>query len=301
MAIQNANLKLFDMARLRRNRCRAAGEYDSFAFLKEYVSNELVERVHDVTRQFDFALDWGSHDGRGASKLIKSKRVKQAICLDISPQFARNARNRGLSAISAPFDNVPFTQKSFDLFVSTLSLHWVNDIPKLLIDVNRSLKPDGFFVVALYGAGTLKEFRRSLIEAEIENTGGARNRLPPLPNLQDMATLLQQTGFALPVADTETVTVRYSSSSKLLSDIRGMGEQAPIFNVRENPTSRNLLKLTDQIYRKNHQEEDGKIPATFQIIWLSGWSPSPDQPKALRPGSAKHSLAEAVRRRDTQN
>lgn len=298
---QTDSSHLYQMARLKNNRDRAATEYDSFAFLKERVSNDLVERVCDVSRRFRLALDWGAHDGRGAEKLLESKRTENAVCLELSPQFACKARARNLLSVSASFENVPFQENTFDLVVSALSLHWVNDLPKFLAEINRSMVDDGFFVAALFGFGTLKELRDSLIEAEIEYSGGARNRLPPMPGLQDMATLLQLSGFALPVVDIQPITVRYNNIFSLLHDIRGMGEQAPTDPKPEDFVSRNLLERTNKIYRKNYAERDGKIPATFQIIWISGWSPSPDQPKALRPGSAKHSLAAAVRRSEAQN
>ena len=295
MTTQNVHHNLFQMSRLKSNRDRATAEYDSFAFLKEHVCSELVERVRDVTRRFSLALDWGSHDGRGACKLVKSQNVEHAVCVETSPLFAMASRTRSLPAVSAPFECIPFLPNSFDLFVSTLSLHWVNELPKFFIEVNKSLVPDGLFVAAMFGVGTLKELRESLIEAEIEVSGGAQSRLPPMPSLHDMATLLQQTGFALPVADIEPITVRYDDLFQLLKDIRGMGEQVPIFPKRDSIASRRLLNRTNEVYRRNYAQADGKIPATFQIIWLSGWTPSPDQPKALRPGSAKHSLADAIR------
>lgn len=298
MTAQNVHHNLFQMSRLKSNRDRAATEYDSFAFLKDHVCSELVERVGDVTRRFSFALDWGSHDGRGASKLVESKNVERAVCLETSPLFATQARTRSLPAVSAPFECIPFLPNSFDLFVSTLSLHWVNALPKFFNEVNKSLVPDGLFVAAMFGVGTLKELRESLIEAETEISGGARSRLPPMPSLHDIATLLQQTGFALPVADIEPITVRYDDLFQLLKDIRGMGEQVPVFPQRDSIASRQLLNRTNEVYQRNHAQADGKIPATFQIIWLSGWTPSPNQPKPLRPGTAKHSLADAIRHRE---
>ncbi len=301
MKTRNEHSQLFQMARLKNNRNRAAMEYDSFAFLKERVCNELVERVCDVSRQFRLALDWGAHDGRSASKLLDSKKAENAICLELSPLFACKARAHNLLSVSAPFESVPFRPNTFDLVVSALSLHWVNDLPNFLSEINLSMAEDGFFVAAFFGLGTLKELRDSMIEAEIECSGGATTRLPPMPSLQDMATLLQISGFALPVADIQPITVRYSNIFKLLDDIRGMGEQAPTVQRHEHFVSRTLLERTDKIYRENYAESDDKIPATFQIIWISGWSPSPNQPKALKPGSAKHSLAAAVRRSEKQN
>ena len=296
MTAQTEQQKLFDMNRLLNNRNRAAYNYETYSFLKDYVSTELVERIKDVKRNFNLALDWGSHDGRGASELLKTNQIDSIICAEYSPVFANLARIRNISTISAPFESVPFLSSSFELVVSTLSLHWVNDLSQQFSQIHEVLKPDGLFIAALFGLGTLKELRESLIEAEIELCGGATQIVPPLPSMHDMATLLQQAGFALPVADVDRVTVRYNNLFKLLRDLKGMGEQSPMFKRSGQGLSSKLLGRADEIYRENCADSDGKIPATFQIIWVSGWSPSPDQPKALRRGSAKYSLADAVQR-----
>lgn len=300
MTAQTEQQKLFDLNRLLNNRNRAAYNYEAYSFLKDYVSTELVERIKDVKRNFNNSLDWGSHDGRGASELLKTDQIDSIICAEYSPVFANLARIRNISTISAPFESVPFIPNSFDLIVSTLSLHWVNDLSQQFNQFHEALKPDGLFTAALFGLGTLKELRESLIEAEIELYGGASQRVPPLPSLHDMAMLLQQAGFALPVADVDRVTVRYNNLFKLLGDLKGMGEQSPMFKRSGQGLSRKLLRRADEIYRENCGDSDGKIPATFQIIWVSGWSPSPNQPKALRRGSAMHSLAEAVQQHNQQ-
>jgi hypothetical protein len=175
----------------------------------------------------------------------------------------------------------------------------VNDLPGALIQIRTALKPDGLFLGCLFGAGTLGELRTSFLEAETELTGGAGVRISPLPGLQDMAGLMQRAGFALPVVDLETVTVRYGEPFKLLRDIKGMGEQAafaPNEKMPRRPLSRRLLARMAEIYAERFADSDGRLRATFNVIWLSGWAPDASQPKPLRPGSAKHSLADAVRK-----
>ncbi|MEQ9314417.1 MAG: SAM-dependent methyltransferase, partial [Henriciella sp.] len=155
------------------------------------------------------------------------------------------------------------------------------------------------FLGCLFGAGTLAELRTSLLEAETELTGGATPRLSPLPGLQDMAGLLQRTGFALPVVDVEPVTVRYGDPLKLLADLKGMGEQAAFAvgdRAGRKPLTRRLLARMAEIYAERFADPDGRLRATFNVIWLSGWAPDASQPRPLRPGSAKHSLADAVKR-----
>ena len=181
--------------------------------------------------------------------------------------------------------------------VSVLSLHWINDLPGALSQIRSVMQPDGLFLACLFGGGTLNELRASLIEAESEITGGISPRLSPLPNLQDMAGLLQRAGFALPVADIERVTVRYSHPMKVLQDLKGMGEQAafaPRDGQQRRPLSRRILARMSEIYAERYSDPDGKIRASFDVIWLSGWAPAAGQPQPLKPGSGKFSLADAV-------
>lgn len=208
-------------------------------------------------------------------------------------------RENGFETVTSDSEKLPFAPASFDLVTSVLSLHWINDLPGILHQVREVLMPDGLFLACLFGGGTLAELRAALIEAENEITGGVSPRLSPLPGLQDMAGLLQRAGFALPVADVERVRVRYSHPMQLLQDLKGMGEQAA-FAKRDGqdrrPLSRRILARMSEIYMDRFSDPDGKVRATFEIVWLSGWAPHASQPKPLKPGSGQHSLAEAVRR-----
>ncbi|MEO1554197.1 MAG: methyltransferase domain-containing protein [Pseudomonadota bacterium] len=290
--------KLFDRARVARNRDRASSDYRQYAFLKGRESNQLLERLRDSPRKFEHALDLFAHDGQASEALIQSGLVAQVTAMDPSARMVQALRDNGMNARVYEDDNLPFEPGTFDLAVSVLSLHWVNDLPGLLAQIKSALKPDGLFLACLFGGGTLTELRTALIEAELEITGGISPRLSPLPGVQDMAGLLQGSGFALPVADRDRVTVRYAHPMQLLGDLKGMGEQAAFAkrpDQARQPLSRRILARMTDIYSERFSDPDGRVRASFEIIWLSGWAPAANQPKPLRPGSAKFSLADAVK------
>ena len=293
--------QIFDRARVARNRDRASFRFRDYAFLKDRESTQLLERLGDSPRKFEHALDLWAHDGQASEALMRSGVVSKVTAIEPSSLMVEALRGRGISAEQADAEALAFAPASFDLVVSVLSLHWANDLPGLLGQVKTMLKPDGLFLGCLFGGGTLRELRAALIEAESELTGGISPRLSPLPSLQDMAGLLQRAGFALPVADIDHVTVRYEHPMRLLEDIKGMGEQAafaPQAGQSRRPLSRRLLARTAEIYQNQFADPDGKVRASFEIIWLSGWSPAPGQPQPLKPGSGKFSLADAVRKAD---
>lgn len=213
--------------------------------------------------------------------------------------MAAQLREAGIVTVEGDEEKIPFEANSFDLVVSLLSLHWANDMPGVLSQIRTVLKPDGLFLGCLFGGGTLTELRTSLLESEQEITGGVSPRLSPLPGLQDVAGLLQHAGFALPVVDLDEVTVRYAHPMKLLEDLKGMGEQAAFVRQEgqmRRPLSRRILARMSKIYQDRFSDPDGKVRATFRIIWMSGWAPHASQPKPLKPGSGTHSLADAVRK-----
>ena len=295
---------MFDRARVTRNRNRASSRFREYAFLKGRESTQLLERLNDTSREFDRALDIGAHDGQACEALRESGKVKEIIALESAATMLSTLRHNGFEAIELVAEELDFPDASFDLVTSVLSLHWINDLPGLLSQIRRVLSPDGLFLACLFGGGTLPELRAALIEAESEITGGISPRLSPLPGLQDMAGLLQRAGFALPVADVERVTVRYSHPMKLLEDLKGMGEQAafaPRKGQERRPLSRRILARMSEIYASRFSDPDGKVRATFEIIWLSGWAPDASQPQPLKPGSGRFSLAEAVKQaRDSE-
>ena len=251
----------------------------------------MAERLADTPRRFARALDLGCHTGAGARALTASGKVDQVYAADLSASMVRASQTPGFAADE---ERLPIGDHTLDLIISLLSLHSVNDLPGALVQIRRALKPDGLFLGCLFGAGTLTELRTSLMQAEVGITGGAAQRIAPLPGLQDMAGLLQRAGLALPVADVDRVTVRYDTPFALLEDLKGMGERA-VFAERGRPgLSRRILARMAEIYANSFSDSDGRVRASFEIIWLSGWAPAPGQPKPLKPGSAKHSLARAV-------
>lgn len=252
-----------------------------------------------MNRQFERVLDLGSHDGTLALILAGHGQVGAVEAGELSPAFRALGGERGLDMREMDEEEVGADEAAYDLVTSVLSLHWVNDLPGALIQIRRALKPDGLFLGCLFGAGTLAELRTSFLEAEAEIMGGAAPRISPLPGLQDMAGLMQRAGFALPVVDVEPVTVRYDDPFALMKDLKGMGEQAA-FAANEKsprrPLSRRILARMAEIYAERFADPDGRLRATFNVVWLSGWAPAESQPKPLRPGSARHSMADAVRK-----
>ena len=285
---------IFDRARLRKRRDRIAHQFDEYDFLKVRVSNNLVERLGDTSHIFAKAHDLGCHTGQLAMRLQRQPGVERVTASDQSEEMVRQARQAGIDACQIDEEALPFSAGSYDLMMSALSLHWVNDLPGALVQIRRTLKPDGLFLGALFGVGTLAELRISLGEAEAELTNGATARVSPLPGLQDMAGLMQRTGYALPVVDIETIVVRYSSPYKLLDDLGGMGERAAFSSVQERALSPRIISRMAEIYAERFSDHDGKVRASFKIIYLSGWAPAPGQPQPKKPGSANVRLADAL-------
>ena len=193
---------------------------------------------------------------------------------------------RGGFRVAADEEFLPFADGAFDLIVSVLSLHWVNDLPGALLQINRCLKPDGLFLGALLGGGTLAELRRALTEAELALEGGASPRVSPFVDVRDAGALLQRAGFALPVADTATITASYGNSLALMRDLRGMGESNLVTAQRKTLTRRETLFRAAEAHDATSADADGRINASFDVVTLTGWHPDPSQPQPARPGSA---------------
>jgi SAM-dependent methyltransferase len=191
-------------------------------------------------------------------------------------------------------ESLPFAAGSLDLAVSLLALHGVNDLPGALIQIKRALKPDGLFMGCLLGGRTLQELRQALLEAESETMGGVSPRVAPFADLRDLGGLLQRAGFALPVIDSEIVTVRYRDAFGLLRDLRAMGWANALVARRKTPLRRETLLRAASLYAERFADPDGRLPATFEFVWVSGWAPHESQQKPLKPGSAKARLADAL-------
>jgi NADH dehydrogenase [ubiquinone] 1 alpha subcomplex assembly factor 5 len=198
--------------------------------------------------------------------------------------------------VAADEEALPFKEQCFDAVLSSLALHWVNDLPGALAQIRSSLKPDGLFLASLFGTGTLAELRTALMEAELAETGGASPRVSPFADLRDAAGLLQRAGFALPVADLDTVTVTYGDFFALLRDLRGMGEANALIDRLKLPTRRTVFARAAAIYQERFANAEGRLPATFQVLFLTGWAPHESQQQPARRGSGKASLKDVLGR-----
>jgi SAM-dependent methyltransferase len=275
---------IFDRAAIRRHRNRAAATVHQVAPILQDVADRLLDRLDDTTRRFTRALDIG---GRGITAPMLRARGIWTVATDLSPAMA--ARN-GPPMAAMDEERLPFAPASFDLVVANLSLHGINDLPGALIQIRQALAPDGLFLASLPALGTLAELRNALTEAEATLSGGAAPRVAPFPDLRDGAALLQRAGFALPVADAEDITLRYSTPFNLLRDLRHAGEaNATVQRSRSSP-SRFLLPAAIAAMTGS----DGTLSTTLRVAMLTGWGPAASQPKPLRPGSAQISLAQAL-------
>jgi SAM-dependent methyltransferase len=236
-----------------------------------------------VSRNGAFACALAQSDARG--------KIGMVIETDLS---AAMLGQRPGHRLQIDEEALPFGPASLDLVVSSLALHWVNDLPGTLIQVRRALKPDGLFLGAIFGGQTLTELRQCLIQAESDLTGGAALRIAPFADAFDVAGLLQRAGFALPVADLDRVMVRYDHPLKLIGDLRRMGETNALADGRGRPLSRPVLARAMALYQERFSDPDGRVRATFDIMTMTGWAPHPTQQQPLKPGSAKMRLADAL-------
>jgi len=279
-------MQVFDRAAKRRQRQRAATLAGDFDFLRVAVAERLFDRLDDVRRSFPHVLVQGCDAAWLQPYLGSRGQVEQLVTMDALP-------GRGTHIVGDE-EFLPFGEAKFDLVIALLNLHWVNDLPGALIQIRRALKPDGLFLGAMLGGNTLTELRQSWLAAEAEIEGGASPRVSPMAETLDGAALLQRAGFALPVADSEAIPVTYGDAFGLMRDLRGMGEVNAVRDRRRHFTRRATLLRMAELYQQRFAGPDGRIPATFEVITLTGWSPHESQQKPLRPGQATHRLADAL-------
>jgi SAM-dependent methyltransferase len=282
-------IPLFDRALHRRRLDRAAPGYADF--LKRRAADDMVFRLEAIMRRFPVAVDLGARNGAFARALAASD-AREKIDLLIETDLSAPMLARGGVGLVADEERLPFKPDSLDLVVSSLALHWTNDLIGALIQARLALKPDGLFIGAFFGGATLTELRQSLLSAEAELSGGASMRVSPFADASDAGGLLQRAGFALPVADVDRVTVRYAHPVELLRDLRAMGETNVLFE--RSPLTRKVLGRALELYAEQFTEADGRVRATFEIITVTGWSPHESQQKPLPRGSAKMRLADAL-------
>jgi SAM-dependent methyltransferase len=266
---------LFDRALLR-TRQRRALRGGPATFLLDRVAEDMEERLHAVLREFaDVAEVWTPGESLRISDRFKS-------ITRINPDSGDEI--------------LPLQPESLDLVVSALAFQFVNDLPGVLAQIRRALRPDGLLLAAMIGGDTLTELRQSFAAAEAECEGGVSPRVAPFADLRDVGGLLQRAGLALPVTDVDRIVVRYDNAFALMQDLRRMGATNILLERRRTPTRRATMLRMAQIYAERFADSDGRIRATFDVIWLSGWAPHESQQRPLKPGSAKASLAEAVKK-----
>lgn len=284
---------LFDRM-LQRRRLKRAVAGGFAGFLVAHAAEDLRERLAAVLRRFPLALDLGT----------PTRAAADALRPAFADRVVRTAPVNGLAgageAVVCNEEALPFATGSFDLVTSLLVLHGLNDLPGALVQIRRVLKPDGLFIAALLGGATLTELRQAFMAAEAELEGGASPRVAPFADVRDMGGLLQRADFALPVADVDTLSVRYTEPFALMRDLRAMGLTNSLVARRRTPLRRATLLRVAEIYLERFAGPNGRVTATFDLVWLSGWAPHAGQQRPLRPGSAKTRLADALGTTETR-
>lgn len=276
---------IFDARRRAARLARSERLFAAADFLHDRAAENAVHSLDVILRDFPDAVDLSAHPGPFARRLADSDAAARVGTV-------RPVADAGTRAAPGA-QPLPLADQSQDLIVSLMSLHWANDLPGALTQIRRALRPNGLFMGTLLGAGTLKELRGALTQAELEVRGGAQARVSPFADGFDGAALLQRAGFALPVSDVDRVVVRYPDLLALVRDLRAMGETNALAGP-SRPLTRAIVTRAAELYADRHADVDGRIPATFEIIHLAGWAPHESQQKPLPRGSAKMRLADAL-------
>jgi SAM-dependent methyltransferase len=280
---------IFDrrLLRARQQRARALGPE---TFLLDRVAEELAERLMAVLRRYERAVDLGTPTDAVAHALAASGKVETIVAA--TPDAAQ--RDASLLRVAADEEALPFADGSLDLVVSALALQFVNDLPGTLIQIRRALKANGLLLAALIGGESLNELREAFAQAESEIEGGVSPRIAPFADLRELGALLQRAGFALPVVDSDRLTVRYQSVLALMRDLRRMGATNALSERRRSSLKRATVARMAEIYAQRFADADGRLRASFEVVWLSGWAPHQSQQRPLKPGSAAQRLADAL-------
>ncbi len=290
MAADQISPTVFNRDLIKRRRAKMGDDH----FLLARCADDCADRLLDVNRDFENALIMGNPQfAQALLAQLPAGKIKALTLADFSAKLAGDA-------VFADEEALPFEAGRFDLVISALGLHHVNDLPGALVQINRALKPDGLFLGALFGGATLSELRQSLYGAEDALYGGITPRVSPMVDFTQGAALLQRTGFALPVVDTDKVTVNYANPMRLFTDLKSMAETNALSARSSKPVSKRFLTRTAKLYAEHFSNAAGKAVATFEILWLTGWAKHPDQQKPLKPGSAKTRLADALGVKETK-
>jgi SAM-dependent methyltransferase len=282
--------QIFDRRLLCLRRARCFGDKSQADFLLEHVAREITDRLEATNRQFENAIAYNAAGGALAAAIHASGKADHVVTADLCPSQAPAG---GDVAVVYDEEALPFGGAGIGLIVSALMMHWANDLPGALVQARRALRPDGLFLGALFGADTLHELRSAFLAADAELSGGAGPRIAPFADVRDLGSLMQRAGFALPVVDADRLTVRYNSAFDLMADLRAMAA-TNVMAARTRHTGRQLFSRMAEIYHDTYAHADGRIPATFNIVYLSGWAPHDSQQQPLKPGSARQRLADAL-------
>ena len=283
--------RIFDRSLLARHRVRAMQTDSIPDFLLERATDDLIDRLSVIKRTFPKVLNLGAAPGTLSRALRLVDGVELIVGTDLSSIGIDNHCDLG---IVADEEALPFCDESFDLVISGLSLQYVNDLPGALAQIRRVLKPDGLFLATIAGGETLTELRQATLQAESDHYGGVSLRVAPFTDVRDLGGLLQRAGFALPVADADTVTVTYATALDLMRELKAMAASNVLIERRRVPMTQGLLLHIAEVYGQRFSERDGRIRATFELLTMTGWAPHESQQQPLRPGSAATRLADAL-------
>ncbi|KAL9916452.1 arginine-hydroxylase NDUFAF5, mitochondrial [Glossina fuscipes] len=276
--------------KFQRERAAIREDVELYDYLKEEIGFRLSDRIFDIKREFENAADLGCSRGF-LSRHVLAESVKHLTLCDMSPTMLSQAQGTpGLRISKKEMDeeNIEFAENSLDLVMSSLSLHWVNDLPGCFSRIIKSLKPDGVFIASMFGGDTLYELRSSLQLADLERKGGIAPHISPFTQIRDVGALLNRAGFTMLTIDTDELVIGYPSMFELMWDLKGMAENNAAFN-RPAHLDRDIMLAASAIYKELYTKDKG-VPATFQIIYLVGWKPGPNQPVPLARGSGEVSL-----------
>lgn len=292
--------KIFCRQTVARNRTRTAEKRAESPSILNTNRAQLLDRLLDVTRSFTATLNLGCRHGELAQSLVDDHHVNLVVAADLSKAYARSASRPGIPSLACDEEWIPFGPDAFDLVIADHCLHWTNDLPGVLIQLRRCMRPDGLFLGSMFAGATLFELRECLMAAESALRGGVTPRVSPFVDVRDAGNLLQRAGFALPVADTDVFVVEYDSLGDLFINLRQMAETNAIYERFKGLTTARLFAMTEEIYKERFMTKQGKFAATFEIVTLTGWAPSDTQQRPLAPGSARARLADSLDTKETK-
>ncbi len=282
---------IFDRRAVRRHRDRAAADFANHDFLVAEVADRVADRLNDIDRRFPRVLDLGCHTGLLRARLNGQHGITHIVQCDLSEAMVGCAYGVRLVVDE---ERLPFRSAAFDLVLSVLNLHWVNDLPGTLIQIRRCLKPDGLMIAALLGGDSLADLRAAFIDADATLGAGVPPRIAPFATVQTLGMLLQRAGFALPVVDSDSISASYPDALAVMRDLRGMGQANALVDRPRRFARRDAMLGAAGLYQSRHSDRSGRVPVTFEIITLTGWAPHPSQPQALQPGTATARLTDAL-------